>query len=360
VGPASTNSPLDPLDVRALVSEIEREARARRRTGLIDPTFERELDALFESLAPGGAAGDSVQALLDQSERAAAFDLRAPTASNLPGGEVVKRGLQRATGWQFEHTRRQLQAFGFSVVRAVRLLGERVAALERRLPSTDVRLTASLPPAAGDADLSPWFARVREWCGGRPGRVLHAECGVGALVVALRDAGIDAFGADPRDDAAEIADRAGAEVRTADARELLHALPEGELGGIVLSGCVDRYTLGDQLDLVQLAARALAPGGVLVVLATHPDAWARQVDPVRADLSFGRPLHPQTWMHLASGAGLADVETHPGPAGGSLDAGPEVPVGVARAFERLEAVLFPPASVAIVGERPDAAGARPA
>src|SRR3954470_870486 len=47
----------DAPDARALMADIEREVRARRRAGLIDDDYERELDRLFDAVAPPGATG---------------------------------------------------------------------------------------------------------------------------------------------------------------------------------------------------------------------------------------------------------------------------------------------------------------
>jgi hypothetical protein len=340
------------LDVRAVVADIEREARARRRAGQIPPEYERDLDALFESIAPVGATHDSVEAVLARTERIARFDVAAPTASNLPGGEFVKRGLRRAMGWQFHFFSSQVQAFAYSSLRAFRLLGDRVGALERRLPITDARVEAMLAPGGADLDVAPWVERLRGWSTGRPGRVMHAESGTGALIVALNEAGIDAYGVDPHDDAGVSADAAGLETRATGALEHLRASPPGALGGVVLSGCIDRFALGDQLELATHAMRVLAPGGRLVILGTHPREWLLRGDPVRSDLTFGRPLHPETWMHVLGALGFSAIEHHDGPRVGALDTGADTPPEVATALRRIEPLLFPPPVFAVVAERP--------
>jgi len=343
--------PLDPPDVRAAVADIEREARARRRAGEIPTTYERELDALFESIAPVGARFDSVEAVLAQTERIAGFDVAAPTASNIRGGALVKRGLQRAVGWQFHFFAGQVQAFAYSTLRALRLLTDRVVALEHRLPITDPRVEAMVSVDRDRLDVGPWLDRILQWCAARPGRVLHAESGNGTLVVALNEAGIDAYGVDPRDDAGAVSDSAGVETRTTGALEHLRALPQGALGGLVLSGCVDRFALGDQLELAKHAMRVLAPGGRLVVLGSHPLHWMLHGDPVTGDLTFGRPLHPETWTHVIGELGFCGVEHHDGARPG-FEARSTLSPDVAAALEAIEPLLFPPAAFAVIAERP--------
>jgi SAM-dependent methyltransferase len=342
----------DPVDVRAVMAEIERDARARRRVGAVPIDYEHELDALFESIAPVGARFDSVEAVLGQSERIAGFNVAAPTESRLPGGAFVKRGVQRAVGWQFHFFASQVQALSYSVLRALRLLTERVVELERRLPVTDSR-GRELHGAKGEFDdLSAWHSRVAEWCEGSAERVLHGESGTGALVVALNEKGIDAYGVDPHDDAGSLADAAGVETRTIGVLEHLGALPEASLGALVLTACVDLFALGDQLELATQAVRVLAPGGRLVVIGTHPRAWALRGDPVQTDLTFGRPLHPETWMHILGEAGFSSIERHdgeqdhvPSPADGAVT--PEV----AEALRELQRVVFPPRTFAVVATR---------
>jgi hypothetical protein len=69
---------------------------------------------------------------------------------------------------------------------------------------------------------------------------------------------------------------------------------------------VDSEPLGAQLMLADAAARALAPQATLVIVASNPAAWGR-ADPVRADLSPGRPLHAETWAHVLRQRGFTST-----------------------------------------------------
>jgi hypothetical protein len=79
------------------------------------------------------------------------------------------------------------------------------------------------------------------------------------------------------------------------------------LDGLLLTGVVDRLRPGAARALAHLAARCLAPGGVVVLVSARPEA-AVALDPVAADLSPGRPLHPVTWCHLLARFGLVELE----------------------------------------------------
>jgi hypothetical protein len=300
---------------RDLMADIEREVRARRRAGQFDDEYERELDRIFDAVAPPGATGSGLEAALTRAERAAVIDPVGPVASRFPGVPFMRRVLRKLVAFYVEHVARQVTVFGVMIVRSVRLLGERVDAIEARSPVTDPRLAHVGVPVSSDLDLTSWHELLLKRFASSGGRVLHAECGDGALLVGLCDAGIDAYGIDPRDDAAAIADSHDVEVRTTSALEHLRAVPRGALGGIVLSGCVERLAVGDLVELVDRAVDALAPGAALALVSRHPDAGTE--DPIAADLAPGRPLHVETWAFLLGRAGFDDVETHAADAGGS-------------------------------------------
>jgi hypothetical protein len=136
-----------------------------------------------------------------------------------------------------------------------------------------------------------------------PGLVLHTECGDGRLVEALVARGLDARGADPRWPARADG---GTRILAAGALEYLGATVSGTLDGLLLTGVVDRLRPGAARVLVQLAARSLAPGGIVVLVSARPEA-AVATDPVAADLAAGRPLHPVTWCHLLARSGLCEL-----------------------------------------------------
>jgi hypothetical protein len=298
----------DAPDTGALMADIEREVRARRRAGQLDDEYERELDRMFDAVAPPGATGPGAEAALTRAERAAVIDPVGPVASRFPGVAFARRVLRKLLAFYVEHVVRQVTAFGVMIVRSVRLLGERVDEIEARSPVTDPRLAAVGVPVSSDLDLAPWRDLVVKLCAPVTARVLHAECGDGAIVVALQEAGVDTYGVDPRRDAASVADERGAEVRTMPALDHLRVVPPAALGGLVLSGCVERLAVGDLVELVDLAAQALAPGAPIVIVSRA--AGSPDVDPIAADLAPGRPLHRETWTFLLGRSRFDDVEPH--------------------------------------------------
>ena len=345
----SSTSPVSSRpDAATLMAEIEREVRERRRSGDLPPDLERDLDRAFEAVAPPGAVGTGFEPTLERAERAAFVDPVGPTASRYPGISFLRRALRKLLAFYVEHVVRQVSAFGVTLVRAVRLLGRRVSALEERSPALDPRVRSLAAPIASDVDTVPWTRLAEDLFGGSPGRVLHAECSDGRLAARLAEIGVDVYGIDPRDDAAALADELCVEVRTVGALDHLRALPERSLGGIVLSGCVDRLPLGDLVEIARLAAAATEHGAPVLILGVHPAHWTRSRSPVALDLAPGHPLHPETWEWLLTTHGFEGVETHPGP---SPELGAVGDAVTDANFRRIGELLLGPESFAVTARR---------
>jgi len=291
--------------------EIDDEVRRRRAAGDFPPSFERRLDELFARFTPTGEADDHFTEALKLADRSAYFDIAVPFGSRRAPKGFVKWSLWQAEAWFVNYVVTQINHFAASAMRVLHLLDERVSEVERDvaglvpppLPEDEILV----PGVDSAAFASVVVARMQAPVAGAT-RVLHVECGDGALVQALQDAGVDAYGVDPGSMAADRAVEAGIDVRRDDALGHLAAVGNEVLRGLVLSGCVDRLTLGARRRLLSEAERALAPGATLVVVGTAPDAWARIVGPVAADLSPGSPLHHETWAHLVALAGFAQVD----------------------------------------------------
>ena len=184
-----------------------------------------------------------------------------------------------------------------------------------------------LPPGAGETDRStssavlgtrstdPAVTALEDWITERlgrvpGGRVLHIECGDGALVRRLNEAGFRATGADPATamESATIGRASGLEHLGAQRRSSLH--------GVVLSGATERVSPGSARALAHLAATRLRPGGIAVFVSPHPDR-VDGGDPITSDLAR-RPLHPVTWCHLLARYGFGEITVFaPGVAGRS-------------------------------------------
>ncbi|MHB8682321.1 MAG: methyltransferase domain-containing protein [Acidimicrobiales bacterium] len=308
---------VDEADDRAYLErvrkEIDEEVRRRRAAGDFPPSFERKLDELFARFTPTGSADDHFTEALKLADRSAYFDIDVPFGSRRQPRGFVKWSLWQAEAWFVRYVVTQLNHFAASAMRVLHLLDERVGDLE-----SDVALLTPPPLPEEDelapgADPSPYLQVLTAKLSSSAGRVLHAECGSGALLSALGDAGADCYGVDPGTTASDRAAEAALDVRRDDVVGHLGSLGPEVLGGIVLSGIVDRAAMSERRRILRLAELALAPGGTLAVLGIAPEAWERTAGPIVADLAPGRPLHAETWAHLFQGMGLGGVEVHTGP-----------------------------------------------
>jgi len=326
-------TPAPAVDLARVQAEIAEEVRRRRATGDYPPGLERELDAMFARYAPASAS-DDFDDVLAFAETQSFIHADVPTASRRAPLAYVKRVLRTFMAWYVRFLAQQVTAFAGAITRAVSLLGRRVDALE-----TATAVTPERALVRGDAgpDLAPWLQLVVGAVADAPGRVLHAEAGAGRLVQALADSGVDAYGIEPVEDTGLEAARAGLDIRTDDVLGHLRSVPDGVLGGVVLSGCIDRRPLGEVLALTDRAVAALAPGGLVVVLSAGP-------------------VHPETWVHLLSVRGLAVDPVRAGPGrSGILEPVPDTTPGAAvlnANAERLERLLFGPGPYAVVAHRP--------
>ena len=157
------------------------------------------------------------------------------------------------------------------VVEAFRFLSARVQTLEARLAVEDqpVDGPAWLVPAR---ELGPWAGPVAAHVlAATPGgELVHADCGEGALLDAFAGRGAVAHGVEPRGAVALRALERGCSVTIAEASEYLSGRPDDTLGGIVLSGMVDRLPLHELLPLLDQCRRTLARDAPLVVLSEAP------------------------------------------------------------------------------------------
>jgi SAM-dependent methyltransferase len=236
---------------------------------------------------------------------------------------------------------------------ALRTLGEleeRLTRVERRGSAATPATVAAQPAAAAVPDYFAFEARMRGSTADvrerqRPyvddfrdaAPVLDVGCGRGEFLGLLRDAGIEARGVDAGADMVAYARGEGLEVEQADALEYLARLPEGSLGGIFAAQLVEHLPPSQLFRLLELAARALRPGGLLVAETINP------LSPLAlrayfADLTHAQPIVPETLALLAKQAGFRDVETR------YLNA----PRHADDVDERIREILFAPLDYAII------------
>lgn len=337
-----------------VMEEIDEEVRARRAAGDFPPSFERRLDDMFARFTPVGVHEGHFEETLRLADRSAYIDIEVPVRSEKPGLGLVKRVLRRLMAWYLNYVVQQLTHFTSNTMRVLHMVDERLDELEEEVEASRPTSPALEAVPADEADVGAWAATVVELLAKADGRVLHVECGSGALLAALSGEGVDVYGVDGRAELLDEAARLGLDVRRGDALDHLRSVSPRGLGGLVLSGFVDRLPLRSQVALVEVAAAKLRPGARLVVLGTSPNAWRIRSSPVEADLSPGRPLHPRTWSHLLGEAGFVALGFEWGEDGERLERVPgDVPGApvINADLERLESLLLGPERYLVTGVR---------
>ena len=193
--------------------------------------------------------------------------------------------------------------------------------------------------------------------------VLDIGCGRGELLEALAARGVPASGVDLNAEMVAEAQARGLEVHRADAVAWLRGLPEASVGAIITVHVVEHLELGPLMELLELAASRLVPGGVFVAETPNPASLIVLGNSYILDPTHVRPLHPSLLTFLCERAGFRDVHLEfYAPAEGyhlpRLDlASDEVPPWAAaldRGFAQLNAVLFGPQEYAVMAVTPPA------
>jgi len=296
----------------------------------------------------------------------------------------VKRVLRPFLRWYVEPLAAEQRSFNDAVLKLVDDLYENVdrstgqdAADGRRLAEFDERLVrverrpdsgpapprtvAAQPAAEALPDYFAFEARMRGSTGSVRDRqrpyvddfrdaapVLDVGCGRGELLGLLREAGIEARGVDADADMVAFAQGEGLDVEQADGAAYLEGLEDRSLGGIFAGQVVEHLPPAALVGLLELAARKLRPGGLLVLETINP------LSPLAlrnyfADITHAQPLVPETLALLVQQAGLRDAKTRFLNEPEQL-ALPEDPA-LAENARRLNELLFCPLDYAILARK---------
>lgn len=236
---------------------------------------------------------------------------------NAPAKRGGRRGRLLASGQPAaDDEKSEVEDAMTQVIEAFRFLHARVATLEGRLRTEDVPLdgAAWLAPAR---ELDGWVEPITAFLlAGTPGGpILHADCGEGALVRALAAAGAPSHGVEPRGGVALRALESGCAVTISEVAEYVAQRSESSLGGLVLSGVVDRLPLHAIVPLLADCRRALASGAPIVVVS-EPLAGTADTTPTAQDMVDRAALHLETWELLLDRSGFVSVTPLPVGTGG--------------------------------------------
>ena len=261
-------------------------------------------------------------------------------------------------------------------------LRERVNGLDRRLRTLQAQATTPAPgparagagpaPAAPSSALFDYVGFERRFRGDPEAvaaalaeryldllvanpPVVDIGCGRAELVEMLARRGVEAIGVDTDPSmVAEARDR-GLDVRQVDGNSFLRSREPGSLGAIIATHLVEHLEFADLVELLELAATRLRPGGVLIAETPNPTSLVVLGNSFILDPTHLRPLHPSLLTFLCEGAGFRDVRLRfPAPASDyhlpMIDE-PDAPPWTKRineAFAKLNQVLFGPQEYALI------------
>lgn len=293
-----------------MLAEIEEEVQRKRASGELPADFERELDLAFAELAPEGAVEGDFATIMDRLEASATVDTNASIESSRPGVAQLKRVVGKAIAWDLRHLASEVSRVNQRLVRALQLLDDRVQRLEEAVSAhgavlpPEVAALATRPLPGG-----PWAEIAASTFAGATGRVLHGECRDGVLLAALQAGGLDAYGVEPSPLFA-AAHAVAVDVRNEPAGAHLRSLPSASLGGVLLSGCCDSLPVPALVELLDLVATRVEPGGRVMVVSAGPVPPEDAAGIVAYDLAPGRPLFAETWAALLPARGWGEVVVH--------------------------------------------------
>ncbi len=245
-------------------------------------------------------------------------------------------------------------------------LAERVARHEPLHIAVDPAVEARIPAAVTAAsrsfadefrgDRGEILGRAAEHVRllGAAAPVLDVGCGRGELLEALRDAGVEARGVDA-DPAMVAACRGlGLAADEGDALAALREAPPGCLGAVTAVHIVEHLPAAGWMALVEGAAVALRPGGVLLIESPNPESLRVGAGLFWLDPTHRAPVHPEALAFVVKALGFEVMETrflHPFPPDQAL-ASPSQPEAVRELAERLDGWLSAPRDYLLVARKP--------
>jgi SAM-dependent methyltransferase len=338
-----------------VMAEIDAEVRRRRSSGDLPPGLEQELDELFLEFSPVGLHGKArlreTLALVDGS---AYVDMAVPVESQKAVGSYVKRAIRQSITWYMGFIVHQIVKFAWAVSRMFHVVVDHVEDLEAAVETQRTpELPASVMPAI-DPGSEWWAAAAVRAVSGLSGRVLQADCGNGSLVLALTEAGVDAYGVDGDEVAIEPGLDRDLDVRAEPILAHLSVVAGEALAGLVLTGSIAWLHPNQRDRLVGMAASRLAPDGVLVVHSATPESWLAGTAHLLSDLAPGRPLHAETWGHLLAQHGFRQTDLTYGGQDRHLDrvgeSNPDAPA-INAAIDTVNALLLGPSEYLLIAVR---------
>ena len=143
------------------------------------------------------------------------------------------------------------------------------------------------------------------------GPVLDVGCGGGELLSVLKENDIDAYGIEILESAVDECVAAGLDARVDDALHHLAAVAPASLGAVTAIHVVEHLGIDTLIEMIDLALRALKPGGMIVFETPNPANVMVGADSFYIDPTHAHPIPSALLEFLVSIRGFTDAHVVP-------------------------------------------------
>jgi len=140
--------------------------------------------------------------------------------------------------------------------------------------------------------------------------VLDIGCGRGEFLELMREAGVPARGIDLNPESVDLCRSKGLEAEVADLFSYLDGVVDGTLDGIFSAQVVEHLPPDRVPEMIRLAARKLARGGVLAIETPNPACLAIFATHFYLDPTHTRPVPSALLAFYMQECGIGNVERH--------------------------------------------------
>lgn len=356
---SAETTPAPSTAIDDLVARLKSRVEERRASGEYPEGLEEELEQHFRRIVfhRSKTQIDQLQADIDALDSHMAFGIdHLGVDSDMPGGELIHKALNKALARTHNTIIEQVQEFAIAVRRAIRTLAttvqdptshshsdlighldgvlERLNSYERAPVDSGAaigdlrRRIETLEKAEAARSFKPFFTNAAfeenfrdPSSDGLAGKayedladeinmapVLDFGCGRGEFLELLRRRNIESWGIEIDPKLAEDARANGLKVEAGDGLAILAAQQDASLGGVVLLQVIEHLTIQQQLDVVALAYEKLKPGGRIIVETVNPQSLYNYAHAFFIDPTHTRPVHPAYLAFVFEQAGYSEVK----------------------------------------------------
>ena len=196
------------------------------------------------------------------------------------------------------------------------------------------------------------------------GRLFDLGCGRGEALAVFQSAGMDVSGVDSNRAMVSACRERGFDVLHGDLLAALEERGAEALDAVTCFHVIEHLPASMQVAMLELAERALAPGGVLIIETPNPESLRMSARDFWIDPTHLRPVHPSGLVTMLQQAGFEDLEVRrmqpyvdaerlPEIDASVLEAGPvrELADGVNRLRDRLDDLLHGQRDFAVIARK---------